>query len=116
MGNRHATTLNGKHDSRCGLCGLSVYCLWVSDESPPSGCSDGLDQTPWRCSHVLSSLTMAVARIDHMGGELLPHHKQIIALVGKERADEIMAHVREHRRPPKAGKMQGPDYSTIRPL
>lgn len=47
MSEPRALTLHG-HSTRCGLCQLRVYGLWVSEEPPPIGCSDGLDASP-RC-------------------------------------------------------------------
>lgn len=105
------TTLNGKFDPHCGLCGARVYGLWMSDEPPPAGCTDGRDDAPWTCGHVLATLTMAVMRLDYLGAKLLPHHQQAIAVVGEQRAAEIMAHVREHRKAPTAGKPKEPNYA-----
>lgn len=104
------TTLNGKFDSRCALCGRAVYSLWVSDERPPVGCSDGHDATPWTCSHVLGTLTMAVMRLDYLHADLLPHHQQAIEIVGKQRAGEIMAHIRKHHRAPGGSQPREPNY------
>ena len=98
-------------DKCCALCGLRVYGLWVDAEPHPVGCTDGLDATPWLCAHVLGSLALAVVRIDYLDGTLAPHHEQIISVIGRERADAIFAHVRQHRRPPKAGNRRDPDYS-----
>lgn len=108
---RRATTLNGKYSSQCGVCGLAVYCLWVDENPPPIGCAEGHDSTPWKCGHVLSTLQMAVISIDYLGGQLLPHHEHIIRIVGQERADAIMAYIREHNQTPPSGKMRDPDYS-----
>lgn len=103
------TTLHG-HDNRCALCALRVYSLWVSVEPPPTGCSDGLDATPWLCSHVLNSLVMAIIR-EEMGNEMAEHHRHIERLLGAERFNSILDHIRKHNGPPKAGKMREPDYS-----
>lgn len=54
---------------------------------------------------------VTVGPYDHMGGELLPHHNVIIRLLGQERADAIMTHVREHNGPPKARKLREPNYA-----
>lgn len=83
----------------------------MAEEPPPVGCCEGHDAAPWLCGHVLNSLTMAVVRVDHMGGELMPHHEHIIRLLGKERSDAILAHIRAHNGPPKAGRLRAPDYS-----
>lgn len=104
------TTMHG-HSTRCGLCSLAVYGLWVSEEAPPVGCSDGLDAAPWTCSHVLNSIAMGVIRVDHMGGELLPHHRLIEKLIGAQRFAAIIEHVRREHGPPKAGKLRPADYS-----
>jgi hypothetical protein len=99
------------HDPHCGLCALRVYGLWVAEEPPPLGCSDGLDATPWRCGHVLNAVAMSVIRTDYLNGELQPHHEHIRHLIGPERFAEISAHVRAHKKPPKAGKRIEPDYN-----
>ena len=95
----------------CALCSLRVYGLWVANEPHPVGCSDGLDATPDRCSHVLASIALGVIRVDYLGADLLPHHLHLKALIGADRYAEIEAHVRAHHIPPKAGKMREPDYS-----
>lgn len=109
MGEPREFTAHG-HSTRCGLCSLSVYGLWVSEESPPVGCSDGLDDAPWTCSHVLASITLGVARVDHMGGDWLPHHDIIRKVIGNKRFDEIVAYARAHHAAPKAGKRREPTY------
>ncbi len=103
------TTMHG-HSNKCSLCSLAVYNLWVSEEPPPTGCTDGLDATPWLCSHLLNSITMGVMRVDHMGGEWLPHHRQIERLIGPERFAAIVEHCRREKGPPKAGKRREPNY------
>lgn len=103
------TTLHG-HDPHCGLCGLRVYGIWVSKEPPPFCCSDGLDDAPWTCSHVIASLQMGTILVDEMGGELKPHHHRLIQVVGQERANAIMSYCRENHAPPKSGKRREPNY------
>ncbi len=106
---RSATTLHG-HSPDCGLCGLRVYGLWVAVEAPPAGCSDGHDDAPGVCVHVLASLGLAVVRLDHMNLPLLPHHEVLIKLVGAARWAEIQAHVRAHRGPPRSAPRREPNY------
>ena len=62
MSDRRETTMHG-HSIRCALCTLPVYSIWVSEEPPPTGCSNGLDAAPWTCGHVLNSILMGVVRI-----------------------------------------------------
>ena len=104
-----ATTLHG-HDPHCGRCGLRVYGLWVAVKPPPAGCSDGHDDAPWTCAHVLGSLAMAVIRLDHFDGRLLPHHEVLIRLDGADQWLGIQEHVRSHRAPPKAAPRREPNW------
>ena len=109
-------TLNGKFDARCKVCFRAVYRLWVTDETPPSGCDEGHDSEPWRCGAVYNSLVSIVIRLDHMDKTLTEDQEYLLALLGSK-ADEIMADIRAHRWPPRyQSKPKDADYSTGRTL
>lgn len=91
-------TLNGKHDSRCVTCGLSVYGLWVDDAPPPVGCSDGYDAEPWRCSAVYNNFVAVVIKLDHTKAPISDVGKALMARLGPK-ADELIAHIRSGATP-----------------
>lgn len=103
------TTMHG-HSTRCALCNLAVYSLWVSKEPPPVGCTNGLDDVTWTCSHVLASIALGVMRVDYMDGQWGAHHEHIRKLIGTKRFDELVAYVRKHHGAPPSGKMREPNY------
>jgi len=92
-------TLNGKFDARCRECLRAVYCLWVSDEPPPRGCSDGHDDEIWKCPTVYNALVAIVVRLDHRGGDLHPAQTYLLKRLGPK-ATEIMADIRAGKSPP----------------
>lgn len=107
-------TIGGKHDARCKVCMKAVYRLWVTDEPPPAGCSEGHDAEPWRCGSVYMGLVSIVIRHDHMNKPLVPEQEYLLSLLGPK-ADEIMADIRAQVWPPRyQSKPREPDWSATR--
>lgn len=107
-------TINGKFDARCKVCFRAVYRLWVTDEAPPTGCTEGHDDEPWRCGSVYNSLVSIVIRLDHMDKPLVEEQEYLLKLLGPKAA-EIMADIRAQRWPPRyQSRPKEPDYSITR--
>lgn len=107
-------TINGKFDARCKVCFGAVYRLWVTDEPPPAGCTEGHDQEPWKCGSIYNRLVSIVIRLDHMNGTLTEEQDYLVKMLGPK-ADEIMADIRANKWPPRyRSKPKEPDYSSNR--
>lgn len=107
-------TLNGKFDARCKTCLGAVYRLWVTDEQPPAGCTEGHDSEPWRCGTVYTRLVSVVIRLDHMDGTLTPDQEYLVKALGAK-GEQIMADIRAQKWPPRyQSKPKEPDYSASR--
>ena len=105
-------TLNGKFDARCKSCLKAVYRLWVTDEPPPAGCSEGHDDDISKCGSVYNSMVSVVIRQDHLKQPLVPEQEFLLQQLGSK-ADAMLAHIRAGGEPP-SYKPKEPNYSTSR--
>ena len=111
MADRDRTkTLNGKFSSLCHTCGRIVYQLWVSDEAPPWGCTEGHDSEPWKCGAVYNTLVGIVIGQDHFSREPDERQRAVIQLIGEKRATEMMAGIRAGKSPP-GHRPKEPNYN-----
>ena len=102
-------TLNGKHSALCHSCGRVAYPLWISDEPPPLGCSEGHDDEIWKCGTVYTAVVAIVIGLDHMNREPDERQRSLLDLLGKDRADAMMAYIRSGKMPP-SYRPKEPDY------
>jgi len=102
-------TLNGKYSSLCHSCGRIVYNMWISDEAPPLGCSEGHDDAIWKCGAVYTALVAIVIGIDHFNRAPDERQESLLAMLGEKRAAKMMANIRAGKAPPNH-KPKEPSY------